>query len=167
MLIAIGCIIAKKRFYRNAAVLCYPVYMKYLGIDYGSKRVGLAMSDDMGMMAFPHSIVPNDMNLIKNISDICIKENISGVVVGESHDLSGKPNKIMGSIEEFVKNIETETDMPVYLQKEFMTTVEARGRGGKEMNNARKVTKEKQNPADASAAALILARFLEKKNLQK
>lgn len=140
--------------------------MKFIGIDYGSKRVGLSMSDDMGMMAFPYSILPNDMSLIANISDICNKENISGIVVGESHDLSGKPNKIMGSIETFVKNIEMETNMPVYLQKEFMTTVEARGRGGKEINNARKTTKEKQNPADASAAALILARFLEKKNLQ-
>lgn len=140
--------------------------MRYLGIDYGAKRVGVAISDDGGTMAFPHSILANDMNLIQSISDVCSKENISGIVVGESHDLSGKPNKIMGSIETFVKNIEIECDLPVYLQKEFMTTVEARGRGGKEVNNARKTTKEKQDRADASAAALILQRYLEKKNLK-
>lgn len=167
ILIAIGIIIAKKGFYRNALVLCYSIYMKYLGIDYGSKRVGVALSDDGGTMAFPHTILPNDMNLINGVKNIIEKENVTAVVVGESYDLSGKPNKIMGSIETFVKNIEIECDLPVYLQKEFMTTVEARGRGGKEVNNARKTTKEKQNPADSSAAALILQRYLEKKNLNK
>ena len=35
--------------------------MRHLGIDYGSKRVGLAMSDESGMMAFPYKIVPNNM----------------------------------------------------------------------------------------------------------
>jgi putative Holliday junction resolvase len=140
--------------------------MKYLGIDYGTKRVGVAISDDGGTMAFPHKILSNSMNLIIEVRDIIEKENVTAVVVGESYDLFGKPNKIMGSIETFVKNIEAETGMPVYLQKEFMTTIEARGRGGKEVNNARKTTKEKQNPADASAAALILQRYLEKKNLK-
>ncbi|MFA7192197.1 MAG: Holliday junction resolvase RuvX [Candidatus Paceibacterota bacterium] len=140
--------------------------MKYLGIDYGAKRVGVAISDDGGTMAFPHTIIANNMDLISGIKNIVEKENVTALVVGESHDLSGKPNKIMGSIETFVKNIEIECDLPVYLQKEFMTTIEARGRGGKEVNNARKTAKEKQNPADASAAALILQRYLEKKNLK-
>ena len=62
----------------------------------------------------------------------------------ESNDLSGKPNKIMGSIEEFKRNLEGELGLPIYFQKEFMTTVEARGRMGKEINNAKKTTKEKQ-----------------------
>lgn len=139
--------------------------MKYLGIDYGSKRVGVALSDDGGSMAFPKIILPNDMNLIDSLKQICYDEGVSAIVVGESKDLSGAPNKIMGSIETLVKNLEAELDLPVYLQKEFMTTVEARGRSGKEVNNARKITKEKQNPADASAAALILQRYLDKKNI--
>jgi RNase H-fold protein (predicted Holliday junction resolvase) len=70
----------------------------------------------------------------------------------------------MGSIEEFKRNLEGELDLPVYFQKEFMTTLEARGRSGKEVNNARKNVKEKQSQADASAAALILQRYLDKKN---
>ena len=141
--------------------------MKYLGIDYGSKRVGLAMSDEEGVFAFPYKIIINNMELVDTIHNICGTEEISAIVLGESSNLSGTPNKIMGSIEEFKRNIETELDIPVYFQKEFMTTVEARGRGGKEVNNAKKVTKNKQVSADASAAALILQRFLEKKNLNK
>ena len=138
--------------------------MRHLGIDYGSKRVGVAISDDGGTMAFPYKILSNDMGLIDTVHNICGEEDISAIVIGESSDLSGKPNKIMGSIEEFIKNLEAELDLPIYLQKEFMTTVEARGREGKEQNNARKISKEKQSSVDASAAALILQRYLDKKN---
>lgn len=138
--------------------------MRHLGIDYGSKRVGLALSDESGMMAFPYKIVPNNMELVDTIHNICGIEEIGAIVLGESHDLSGKPNKIMGSIEEFKRNLEAELDLPVYFQKEFMTTVEARGRAGKEINNAKKVGKGVQLAVDASAAALILSRYLDKKN---
>lgn len=138
--------------------------MKHLGIDYGSKRVGLALSDDGGTLAFPYKILKNDMTLVDSIHNICGTEEVAAIVLGESHDLSGERNKIMGSIEEFKRNIEAETELPVYMQKEFMTTVEARGRMGKEVNTARKVAKVKQEAADASAAALILQRYLDKKN---
>ena len=138
--------------------------MKHLGIDYGSKRIGLAISDDGGTLAFPYKILPNNMELLDTIHNICGEESISAIVLGESHDLSGKPNKIIGSIEELKHNLETDLDLPVYLQKEFMTTVEARGREGKEQNNARKTSKDKPLQADASAAALILQRYLDKKN---
>jgi len=138
--------------------------MKILGIDYGSKRVGLALSDEDASFAFPYKIIPNNMELLDTVHNICGTEEVSAIVLGESHDLSGQPNKIMGSIEELKRNIEAELDIPVFFQKEFMTTIEARGRGGKEINNAKKVTKEKQNPVDASAAALILQRYLDKKN---
>jgi putative Holliday junction resolvase len=146
--------------------------MRYLGIDYGSKRVGIALSDERGMMAFPSIVVPNNMQLIAVTSALCKAEGITAIVIGESHDLSGTPNKIMGSIEEFKRNLEAELDLPIYFQAEFMTTIHARGlpaqvgRAGKESNNARKVAKDISGPADASAAALILQRYLDKKNQQ-
>ncbi|MEK7585707.1 MAG: Holliday junction resolvase RuvX [Patescibacteria group bacterium] len=138
--------------------------MRYLGIDYGSKRVGTALSDEDGSLAFPYQIIKNDMALVDTIHNICGKEEVVAIVLGESYDLSGKPNKIMGSIEEFKRNLEAELDLPIYFQKEFMTTVEARGREGKEQNSARKVARNETSPADASAAALILQRFLDRKN---
>ncbi|MFA6251298.1 MAG: Holliday junction resolvase RuvX [Candidatus Paceibacterota bacterium] len=138
--------------------------MRYLGIDYGTKRVGLALSDEDGKMAFPYKIIKNDLELVDTIHNICGQEEISAIVLGESTDLSGNPNKIMGSIEEFKRNLEGELDLPIYFEKEFMTTIEARGRAGKEVNNAKKVAKGKQAAADASAAALILGRYLDRKN---
>lgn len=138
--------------------------MRYLGIDYGSKRVGLSLSDEEGRLAFPYKIVANNLDLSDTIHNICGGEEVSAIVIGQSYDQYGKPNKIMGSIEDLKKTLEIELDMPVYYEKEFMTTVEARGREGKEINNAKKIGKIKQAAADASAAALILQRFLDKKN---
>lgn len=138
--------------------------MKYLGIDYGSKRVGVAISDEDGSIAFPKVILKNDLSLLDNIFDICEKEKISAIVLGESHDLSGKPNKIMGSIEEFKQNLEGELDMPIYYEKEFMTSVFARGNEGKSINNSKKVKKDDKGMVDSSAAALILQRYLDKVN---
>jgi len=144
--------------------------MRYLGIDYGDKRVGLAFSDEEGKMAFPYKIVSNNIELLDTIHNICGTEEISAIVLGESHDLSGRPNKIMGSIEKFKNKLNLEVRLPIYFQKEFMTTIHARGlsaqvgRIGKEINNAKKVGKIKEATADASASALILQRYLDKKN---
>jgi putative Holliday junction resolvase len=138
--------------------------MRYLGIDYGSKRVGLALSDEEGLMAFPYKIIKNDLELVDNIHNICGIEEISAIVLGESHDLSGKPNKIMGSIEEFKRNLEEELDLPIYFEKEFMTSIFARGNDGKRTNDAMKIKKGKDKKIDDSAAALILQRYLDRKN---
>jgi putative Holliday junction resolvase len=138
--------------------------MKYLGIDYGIKRVGLSLSDENGMIAFPYKIIKNDLELIDTIHNICGQEEISAIVLGESTDLSGKPNKIMGSIEEFKRNLETELDLPIYFEKEFMTSIFARGNEGKKVNDAHKEKKNDNKKIDDSAAALILQRYLDRKN---
>jgi putative Holliday junction resolvase len=138
--------------------------MRYLGIDYGAKRVGLSLSDEEGGMAFPYKIIKNDLELVDKIHNICGEEDVSAIVLGESHDLSGKPNKIMGSIEEFKRNLEGELDLPIYFEKEFMTSIFARGNKGKKVNDARKDKKSEEIKVDDSAAALILQRYLDRKN---
>lgn len=145
--------------------------MKYLGIDYGSKRVGLALSDDNGKMAFPFKILPNNLELEDLIHNICGEENISAIVLGLSLDQKGEDNKIMGSIEAFKKNIEASLGLPVYYQKEFMSTVFAReammqslGFKNKDVGNARKRAKPQIDKADSAAATIILQRFLDKNN---
>ena len=139
--------------------------MRYLGIDYGSKRVGISISDEDGGFAFPLKILLNNKELMDNIHNLCGEQEVSEIVIGESLDSSGKANKIMDDIEKFKNKLEEELRLPVYFQKEFMTTIEARGREGKEKNNARKIGKGAKKEADASAAALILQRYLDKKNL--
>ena len=141
--------------------------MRYLGIDYGSKRVGLAISDEEGMMAFPYKIVQNNQELLDTIHNICGQEEVGGIVIGESFNNAREPNEIMKDIKIFAEKLNSEVGLPIYMEKEFMTTIEARGREGKEVNNAKKIKKGEQAAADASAAALILQRFLDRKNLNK
>lgn len=138
--------------------------MRYLGIDYGSKRVGLATSDEDGVFAFPYRVVKNDMALVDTVHNICGEENISAIVIGESTDSSGEPNKIMGSIEEFKKNLEVELDMPVYFQKEFMTSLHAGNPKTKDIFSDRQTKKEREVKDDSKSAALILQRYLDKNN---
>ncbi|MEA3399414.1 MAG: Holliday junction resolvase RuvX [Patescibacteria group bacterium] len=134
--------------------------MKYLGIDYGSKRVGVAISDEEKSFAFPLDIIPNNLNLLNNILTICESQQIERIIIGESKDLSGKDNEIMGEINEFKQKLEEH--FPVFFEKEFMTSIEAQGREGKEINNARKAKKKEKKKVDDSAAALILQRYLDR-----
>lgn len=141
--------------------------MKYLGIDYGVKRVGLSISDEEGVFAFPYKIQQNNLELVDVIHNICGQEEVSAIVLGESRDLSGEPNKIMGSIEEFKRNLESELGLPVYFEKEFLTSVYAQGNDSKKENSARKVKKAKSVKVDDMASALILQRYLDRKNMNK
>ncbi|OGI92482.1 hypothetical protein A2933_01055 [Candidatus Nomurabacteria bacterium RIFCSPLOWO2_01_FULL_46_18] len=125
--------------------------MRYLGIDYGTKRIGVATSDEGGTLAFPEVILDNDKNTLESLQKIIEGKNIGEIVVGESVDFKGAPNPISQKIEEFISELEQEFNLPVRKEKEFLTSVEAR-RFGK----AR---------VDASAAALILQRYLDRKNL--
>lgn len=130
--------------------------MKYIGIDYGSKRVGVAVSDDDGKIAFPKKIIENNKDLISEIKEICENENITGVVLGESLDSSMKPNAIMKKVYPFKDMLEREIDINVSFEKEFMTSHHS--------FFGEKKGEFKKEAVDASAAALILQRFLDKIN---
>lgn len=138
--------------------------MKYLGIDYGSKRVGLSISDESGSLAFPYKVIKNDLGLIDAVHNICGEEEISTIVLGESINSTGDKNKIMGSIEEFKRNLETELDIPVDFEKEFMTSIHSGEQKFKNIFIAKKIKKEKVEKDDSRAATLILQRYLDRKN---
>lgn len=138
--------------------------MKLLGIDYGTKRIGLAISDEGMRFAFPKRVIENNINVLDEIGKIIKEEKIFQIVIGDSVNTDGSPNKISGEIDNFINDLGHKFNLPVRKEKEFFTTVEARGRTGKESLNARQVKKETGERVDASAAALILQRFIEKRN---
>jgi putative Holliday junction resolvase len=143
--------------------------MRFLGIDYGTKRIGMAISDENGTLAFPKEIVQNDSNSFKRISEIINEENVREIVVGESVDFSGKLNALSGRIEVFILELEEKLKLPIHKQKEFLTSVEARrSKNTKENFNKSqshsKVKQIKSGRVDASAAALILQRYLDRRN---
>ncbi len=130
--------------------------MKYLGIDYGSRRVGIALSDDEGVLAFPRDIFVNDKKLLEKIAQLCDRENVSEVVIGESLDSQGKPNLIMKKVVPFREKLKKELSLPMHFEPEFMTSHHAAiGEKKGEFNKGN---------LDSGAAALILQRFLDKRN---
>jgi putative Holliday junction resolvase len=124
---------------------------KALGIDFGTKKTGLAMSDLGWKVAFPHKVIPTDNSLLDTIDALCKSENITAIVLGESKDFSGKENPVMNKIENFKNRIRTKTGIEVFYEPEFLTSKQAR------------VTLDSGDQNDASAAALILQSWLDKK----
>ena len=140
--------------------------MRYLGIDYGSKRVGIALSDDGGSLAFPREILENDKKLIEKIKKICAEEEIRAIVIGVSYNEKGEANRIMEKIEPFKIILEKETGLKVFEEKEFFTSSEARKIPGKIIGRASRKP-ESGRSVDDKAAALILQRFLDKNKFSK
>ena len=143
---------------------------KFLSIDYGTKRIGVAISDEDGRIAFPKEIVPNDANTLERLGEIIKKENIKELVIGESVDFSGKLNALSARIEVFILEITEKFHLPIHKQKEFLTSVEARkGTNTKatlsQSQSHSKVKQIKSGRIDANAAALILQRYLDKRNI--
>ncbi len=143
--------------------------MKFLGIDYGTKRIGVAVSDERGTLAFPKEIVLNDVGAYKKLAQIIKDEKIDEIVVGESVDFSGKLNALSARIDVFILEMEEKFRLPINKQKEFLTSVEARrSKTGKQDANPSqshsKVKQIKSGRIDASAAAIILQRYLDKIN---
>jgi putative Holliday junction resolvase len=128
--------------------------MKYLGIDFGSKKVGFAQSDDEGRMAYPLMIAPNDEALFKDTLELIREMKFSAVVIGESVDSKGKPNPIAKEARAFAMKIENTIDVKIVFEKEWYSTVEARKQPGNEGNH----------DVDDQAAAIVLQRYLDKMN---
>lgn len=128
--------------------------MKYLGIDYGTKRVGVAVSDEGGSVAMPREVLENGANLVERLSRIAKEVGAGAVVIGESKDYKGKENPVMKEISEFREKLGKALDLPVLLEPEFMTSMQAERLQGKNELH------------DASAAALILQSYLDKKNFE-
>lgn len=136
--------------------------MKYLGIDYGSKNIGLAVSDDEGRIAFPKIVLKKDRDLIQSLQRLVSEEGIGFVVIGESINQSGKENSIHESAKNFAENLKSSLSLPVEFEREHFSSFEAHARQGKERFSDRKTKIEKTDNIDARAAAIILQRYLDK-----
>ncbi|MBP6883968.1 MAG: Holliday junction resolvase RuvX [Candidatus Pacebacteria bacterium] len=142
---------------------------RWMGIDFGMKRIGVAISDEGGTLAFPKEIVLNDAKTFEKIGEIIKTENITEIVVGESVDFSGRLNVLSARIEIFITDLVEKFGLPIHKQKEFLTSVEARKQGGAKRDLSpsqahSKLKDKKRGRVDAGAAALILQRYLDKVN---
>ncbi|MFZ2149650.1 MAG: Holliday junction resolvase RuvX [Minisyncoccia bacterium] len=145
---------------------------RFLGIDYGTKRIGISISDENCTLAFPKEILLNGPDTFKKLEEIIKEKNITEIVVGESVDFSGKLNALSARIDVFILELQEKFNLPIHKQKEFLTSVEARKAGSskevlRQSQVHSKIKQIKSGRIDASAAALILQRYLDKINKQK
>ncbi|MEM9336709.1 MAG: Holliday junction resolvase RuvX [Patescibacteria group bacterium] len=126
--------------------------MRHLGIDYGTKRVGLALSDESGTMAFPAVVLENNNELVKAVAQVIEDESVEAVVIGHSKNLDGEDNKVQAGVEAFMQELTLQVPIPIHLEPEFYSTQEAIRFQGR--------TKD----TDAAAAAVILNSYLLKQH---
>lgn len=108
------------------------------------------MTDESGSMAFPHSVIPTNPDLLKKLVALVEKEKIGEIVIGHSLDRNGKPNAVHQAVEGLMLDLTLETGLPIHLQPEQYTTQAAIQLQGK------------TPMTDAAAAALILDSFITK-----
>ncbi len=123
---------------------------RVLGVDFGTKRIGLAICDENREMAFPLQVVKNDKNSISIISKIIKDKGVSFVVIGESKDFKMKDNPIMDMIRVFENLLASESGVEIDYEPEFLTSHQAHHIQGK------------TNMLDASAATIILQSYLDR-----
>mgnify|MGYP001611479056 CR=1 FL=1 len=118
--------------------------MRFLGLDYGDKRIGIAVSDEGGGFAFPRVVLRNTENVFDEIKKICDDEKIEKIVLGVPISLRGGKSDQARKTEEFGEKLKAFSGLRIEYENEVFTS---------------KIT---QN--DASAAALILQSYLDRNN---
>ena len=133
--------------------------MKILGLDVGEKRIGTAVSDTLGSMAFPRYTIERDdlegvMDSILSLSQL---EGVERIVVGLPWSLDGTLNAQGHRILEFCDILSSRSPVPVETWDERFSTIEA-----EYLLRQRKVkTSREKGRIDSVAAAIILQRWLD------
>ncbi len=143
----------------------YAGIVKYLGIDYGARRIGVAVSDESAILAFPLGTIDAGPKALDEVLDIAKENGVSIAVMGESLNFKKEKNPIMQQIEKFAERLQ-DRGVAVVFEPEFMTSSQAERQFDKltvSKPQARQL-KGAQNHThnDASAAAIILQAYLDR-----
>jgi putative Holliday junction resolvase len=135
--------------------------MRYLAIDYGTKRTGLAVCDLSETIASPLAVIEGQKDLIKKIADIVESENIEAIVLGLPLNMDNSEGTQAKLVMKFAKQLKEHLDRPVHFQDERLSSFAAEDK----LTSAEfPKGKKRKKRLDAIAAAEILEAFLEQKN---
>jgi len=124
--------------------------MKYLGIDYGAKRIGVAISDEDGTIAFPRATLDNTPQSFLQILRDIEEQKVTSIVVGDTLTFGGHENPITREAEAFIERLKKASGLNVERSWEAGSSIEAS-----------RYAPESEGHNDGAAAAIILQRFLE------
>ena len=131
-----------------------------IGIDLGSKRVGLALSDKMNMIASPYRtlIVKNEQDLLDQLRLIIVDFKVTTIVLGLPLNMNGEDSAQTKKVREF-KSVLSTFNLPVKLEDERLSSVSAK----RSLLMQDIKTGHNKSEIDKRAAAIILQQFLDKK----
>lgn len=135
--------------------------MRVLALDFGLKRIGLALSDPEGRMALPYTtlIRKDNSHLLARIQDIVDQEKVECLVVGLPLGLNGEETLSTRQARNFARLLGRAISLPVYLQDETLTSSEASHR----LNESGLRGRRQKRVLDQIAATIILESFLAEK----
>jgi putative Holliday junction resolvase len=132
--------------------------MRYLAIDYGTKRTGLAVCDAGEMIASPLAVLRGPKNLVRKIGQIVAAEDIGAVVLGLPLNMDGSEGPQAKQVRAFAEQLKRHLRIAVHLQDERLTSFGAEQKL-REIGLGRARKRERR---DALAAAEILQTFLDR-----
>ena len=132
-----------------------------LGIDHGDARFGVAISDELGMLAHPlETIVVKEKDPLDRIPEIVVEKNIGTIVLGLPKNMNGTSGPATEKVRAFAEKLKARVDCEIRLWDERLTTVAAQ----KSLHAAGKNTKQSRAVIDQAAAQLILQGWLDSQN---
>jgi len=142
--------------------------VRYLGVDYGRKRVGLALSDATGTLARPWETLVSGgpaaasaalvrARLSRFARESLDEDRVEAIVVGLPRRLSGEDNEQTAEARQFATALADATGLPVHLQDERLTSHEAEMR----LSERERDWRARKSKLDAAAAAIILQDYLD------
>ncbi len=134
--------------------------MRIVGIDYGEKRIGLAISDPLGFTAqgLPTIERVNGEDYLQKLADVIKEKSVSRIIVGLPKSMNNTIGKKAEEVLEFVEVLKSHLNLPVVTVDERLTTV----RAYKAMSESKMSLRKKQKRVDMISAQFILQSYLDK-----
>ena len=133
--------------------------MRYLAIDYGAKRTGLALCDKAETIASPLTVLATAGDLIDRILLIIRREEIDAIVLGLPLNMDSTEGPQARRVRDFAARLAKRTPLPIHLHDERLTSFDA----GDKLAALDLTAAQKKKRLDALAAAAILQAFLDHK----
>jgi putative Holliday junction resolvase len=133
--------------------------MRILGIDHGTKRIGIAISDELGVIAQPMEFIPAEpfAEFLARLKEIIRDKQVEELLVGMPRNMDGSYGPAATKVREFVTVLKESIAMPMTLWDERLTSAQA-NRFLVQANVRRDKRKEK---VDQTAAAILLQSYLD------
>ena len=135
--------------------------MRYLGIDFGERRIGLAISDADGRLATPLGTIArrSDEQAVAEIARISRREEIGALVLGEPRHLDGRRGEAAQRVASFGEKLAASTGLTCSRLDEALTSNDAAGR----LREAGVPARRRRELLDAVAAQILLQEFLDRR----